>query len=155
MSGFRRGPQSAVFGLLGARVTVLDLAEGQLDADRVAAGHCGYTARVLKPAGQYRVAHCNPATCTIEDLPWDGEGYRITEPCATRKIEDSEEYDVLFRHYLADFFSGLTEVGLPIRGVWDVPFHLRLQPKGAAGWYDHVPFYGQQHFAVVAEKRSI
>ena len=36
------GQQSAVFGLLGARVTVLDLTAGQLAADREAAEHYGY-----------------------------------------------------------------------------------------------------------------
>jgi 2-polyprenyl-3-methyl-5-hydroxy-6-metoxy-1,4-benzoquinol methylase len=36
------GQQSAVFGLLGARVTVLDLAQGQLEGDRKAAEHYGY-----------------------------------------------------------------------------------------------------------------
>ncbi len=36
------GQQSAVFGLLGARVTVVDLAEGQLEADKRAAAHHGY-----------------------------------------------------------------------------------------------------------------
>jgi SAM-dependent methyltransferase len=36
------GQQSAVFGLLGARVTVVDLAEGQLEGDRKAAAHYGY-----------------------------------------------------------------------------------------------------------------
>ena len=36
------GQQSAVFGLLGARVTVVDLAQGQLEGDRKAAAHYGY-----------------------------------------------------------------------------------------------------------------
>ena len=36
------GQQSAVFSLLGARVTVVDLAEGQLEGDRKAALHYGY-----------------------------------------------------------------------------------------------------------------
>ena len=36
------GQQSAVFGLLGARVTVVDLTQGQLDGDRKAAEHYGY-----------------------------------------------------------------------------------------------------------------
>jgi SAM-dependent methyltransferase len=36
------GQQSAVFGLLGAHVTVVDIAEGQLNADRTAAAHYGY-----------------------------------------------------------------------------------------------------------------
>ena len=36
------GQQSAVFALLGARVTVVDLAQGQLEGDRKAAAHYGY-----------------------------------------------------------------------------------------------------------------
>ncbi|MBI5094127.1 MAG: class I SAM-dependent methyltransferase [Candidatus Hydrogenedentes bacterium] len=36
------GQQSAVFSLMGARVTVVDLAEGQLEGDRKAAQHYGY-----------------------------------------------------------------------------------------------------------------
>ncbi len=36
------GQQSAVFGLLGARVSVVDLASGQLEGDRKAAAHYGY-----------------------------------------------------------------------------------------------------------------
>jgi SAM-dependent methyltransferase len=41
------GQQSAVFGLLGARVTVVDLAEGQLEGDRKAAAHYGYDVKTL------------------------------------------------------------------------------------------------------------
>lgn len=36
------GQQSAVFGLLGAKVTVVDFSEGQLEGDRKAAAHYGY-----------------------------------------------------------------------------------------------------------------
>ncbi|MBT3232677.1 MAG: class I SAM-dependent methyltransferase [Calditrichaeota bacterium] len=36
------GQQSAVFGMLGARVTVIDIAKGQLDGDMIAADHYGY-----------------------------------------------------------------------------------------------------------------
>jgi SAM-dependent methyltransferase len=36
------GQQSVMFGLLGARVTVVDLAQGQLEGDRKAAAHYGY-----------------------------------------------------------------------------------------------------------------
>jgi len=42
------GQQSAVFGLLGARVTVVDLAEGQLDGDRRAAAHYGYEVATIR-----------------------------------------------------------------------------------------------------------
>ena len=36
------GQQSTLFALLGARVTVLDICEGQLEGDRKAAAHYGY-----------------------------------------------------------------------------------------------------------------
>jgi SAM-dependent methyltransferase len=42
------GQQSAVFSLLGARVTVLDLMEEQLAGDRAAAAHYGYTVRTVQ-----------------------------------------------------------------------------------------------------------
>jgi SAM-dependent methyltransferase len=42
------GQQSAVFGLLGARVTVVDLAEGQLEGDRAAAAHYGYEVTTIR-----------------------------------------------------------------------------------------------------------
>ena len=42
------GQQSAVYGLLGARVTVLDLTEGQLEGDRKAAKHYGYEVTTVR-----------------------------------------------------------------------------------------------------------
>lgn len=42
------GQQSAVFGLLGARVTVIDIADGQLAADRKAADHYGYKVKTVQ-----------------------------------------------------------------------------------------------------------
>lgn len=42
------GQQSAVFALLGARVTVVDLAEAQLDGDRRAAEHYGYRVTAVR-----------------------------------------------------------------------------------------------------------
>lgn len=42
------GQQSAVFALLGARVTVADLASGQLDGDRQAAAHYGYQVNTIQ-----------------------------------------------------------------------------------------------------------
>jgi len=41
------GQQSAVFGLLGAHVTVLDLCERQLEGDRRAADHYGYPVKTI------------------------------------------------------------------------------------------------------------
>ncbi len=42
------GQQSAAFGLLGARVTVLDLSPTQLERDRQAAAHYGLTVRTVE-----------------------------------------------------------------------------------------------------------
>lgn len=42
------GQQSAVFALLGAQVSVVDLAEGQLDGDRQAAAHYGYEVTTIR-----------------------------------------------------------------------------------------------------------
>jgi len=42
------GQQSAVFALLGARVTVVDIAEGQLAGDRLAAKHYGYNVTTIQ-----------------------------------------------------------------------------------------------------------
>jgi ubiquinone/menaquinone biosynthesis C-methylase UbiE len=42
------GRQTAFFGLLGARVTSVDLAEGELEHDRTAAAHYGYEVRTIQ-----------------------------------------------------------------------------------------------------------
>jgi SAM-dependent methyltransferase len=42
------GQQSAVFALLGARVTVVDFTEGQLEGDRQAAAHYGYQVTTIR-----------------------------------------------------------------------------------------------------------
>jgi len=42
------GQQSAVFGLLRARVTVVDLSQGQLDGDQKAAAHYGYDITLIQ-----------------------------------------------------------------------------------------------------------
>ncbi len=42
------GQQSAIFGILGAQVTVVDIAEGQLEADKKAAEHYGYNVTTIQ-----------------------------------------------------------------------------------------------------------
>ncbi len=42
------GQQSALFALLGARVSVLDICEGQLAGDRAAADHYGYDVTIIQ-----------------------------------------------------------------------------------------------------------
>jgi SAM-dependent methyltransferase len=50
------GQQSAVFGLLGAQVTVLDLTQAQLEGDRAAATHYGYDLKTVQ--GDMRDLSC-------------------------------------------------------------------------------------------------
>jgi SAM-dependent methyltransferase len=173
------GQQSAVFGLLGARVTVVDLTEGQLAGDRTAAAHYGYevaalradmrdlsclpdasfdlvfqgpsmawvpdarevyrgVARVLRPAGLYRVHFTNPAVEFAHES-WDGEGYRITRPYA-EKVRHTPGEGYEFRHPLEEIFNGLIELGLTICRVEEDPYSL---PDGTTvpGSWDHSGFY--------------
>jgi SAM-dependent methyltransferase len=50
------GQQSALFGLLGARVTVIDLADGMIEGDRKAAAHYGYEVTAIQ--GDMRDLSC-------------------------------------------------------------------------------------------------
>jgi len=52
------GQQSAAFGLLGARVTVLDLSETQLERDRMAAKHYGLQIQTVQgDSGRNKMSH--------------------------------------------------------------------------------------------------
>jgi SAM-dependent methyltransferase len=71
------GQQTAVFGLLGADVTVLDLTEGQLDGDRQAAEFYGYDVRIVKGdmrdlsvfrAGEFDVVYQAISACFVPDV---------------------------------------------------------------------------------------
>jgi SAM-dependent methyltransferase len=71
------GQQSAVFGLLGAQVTVVDLAEGQLVGDREAAEHYGYKVTTLKGDmrdlsrlhdDSFDLIYQGPSMCYIPDV---------------------------------------------------------------------------------------
>jgi SAM-dependent methyltransferase len=184
------GQQSAVFGILGAKVTVLDLTDEQLASDRRVAGIFGYdvrtltgdmrdlsvfadsefdmvyqaismcfvptvrevyreVARVLRPGGLYRVAHCDPATQTVEETSWDNEGYRILEPYNLGRISDTDSYE--FRHSYSDMFNGLIDLGFAIRGVYEDPRHSCAQAGADGGSYDHMLGFVLKYFAIVAE----
>jgi SAM-dependent methyltransferase len=190
------GQQSAVFGLLGARVTVVELVEGQLDGDKVAAAHYGYevttlcadmrdlsclgdksfdlvyqapsmayipdvrqvyaeVARIMRSDGVYRVCFTNPAAEFVDWNSWDGQGYRITMPYRERVERPDEEGgndSIQFRHYMADIFNGLLDVGLSVRQVEDDPQYFRKEnaeaPPGT--WAHSLTYVGA--FAIVARK---
>jgi ubiquinone/menaquinone biosynthesis C-methylase UbiE len=185
------GQQSAVFGLLGAEVTVLDLTPAQLESDRKAAEHFGFdvrtvlgdmrdlsgfaasafdlvyqaisivfvpdvrevykeVARILAPGGLYRVGHCNPAAQVIEEISWDGEGYRVLVPYAGGCIEDAESME--YRHLLKDIFNGLIEAGFAITRVEEDPRHLDPPAGAQPGTLQHMLGYVQSYFAIVARR---
>jgi SAM-dependent methyltransferase len=84
------GQQSAVFGLLGARVTVVDLVEGQLEGDVTAAAHYGYDVttvcadmRDLSCIGEggFDLVYQAPSMAYIPDVrPVYAEVFRVLRP---------------------------------------------------------------------------
>lgn len=84
------GQQSAIFGLLGAEVTVLDLSDAMLEQDERAAAHYGYTIRTIRgdmrdlsmfaSAEFDRVYHAI-SLCYVRDvLDVYRQVYRVLEP---------------------------------------------------------------------------
>lgn len=189
------GQQSAIFALLGARVTVLDLTAAQLAGDRTAAAHYRYevhtvqgdmrdlscfadasfdlvyqaesmswvpdarevyagVARVLRPAGLYRVSFANPATEFVEMDSWDGDGYRISIPY--RVTESAQRSDgggpdsMQFRHHMGEIFEGLIELGFAVKQVQDAPTYFREDEGAPATWDHYLRYVGG--FAIVARK---
>lgn len=76
------GQQSVVFGLLGAKVTVLDLTEAQLAGDRKAARHHGYNITATQgdmrdlsrfPAASFDLVYQAISLCFVPDV---GQVYR-------------------------------------------------------------------------------
>ncbi len=189
------GQQSAVFGLLGARVTVIDIAEGQLEGDKKAAAHYEYevkiiqgdmsdlsmfrdnsfdfvyqapsmayipdvkkvyseVARVLRSGGLYCADAQNPQSQFIDELSWDGRGYRISVPYAVREKQRSENENVLeYRHYLDEIFNGLIEYGFIIEKVEEMPADFYQDKKLKSGSWEHSLSYCPGWFAILARKK--
>lgn len=70
------GQQSAVFSLLGASVTVLDLTPGQLEADAIASKHYGYSIELIE--GDMRDLSCLPSA----------QFDRVYQPISTLYVPD-------------------------------------------------------------------
>jgi ubiquinone/menaquinone biosynthesis C-methylase UbiE len=91
------GQQSAVFGVLGAQVTVLDLTAGQLAGDRKAAEHYGYNVTTIQ--ADMRDLSClgdkafdlvwqAPSLSYVSDLqPVFAEVYRVLRPGGVYRTE--------------------------------------------------------------------
>jgi SAM-dependent methyltransferase len=90
------GQQSAFFGLAGARVTVLDLSAGQLEADRRAAAHHGYPVQLVKgdmrdlsafPGGAFSLVYQPVSACFVPELrTLYHEVYRVVRPGGRYKV---------------------------------------------------------------------
>lgn len=99
------GQQSAVFGLLGARVTSLDLSEGQLRSDRTAAAHYGYEVRTVKgdacdlsvlQEGSFDLVYQAPGIDWIPDLRAVYAGvYRVLRPGGCYRLAPTNPVGVL------------------------------------------------------------
>jgi SAM-dependent methyltransferase len=71
------GQQSAVFGVLGAQVTVIDFSAGQLAGDRAAAAHYGYAVETIEAdirdlsavdAERYDLVYQGPSMSWVPDV---------------------------------------------------------------------------------------
>lgn len=84
------GQQSAVFGLLGAHVTVVDLTEGQLEGDRTAAAYYGYRVTTIRAdmrnlsridGGPFDLVYQAPSMAYVPDVrPVYAEVARVLKP---------------------------------------------------------------------------
>jgi SAM-dependent methyltransferase len=90
------GQQSAVFALLGAHVTIVDQAEGQLDGDRTAAAHYGYEVTTICadmrdlsaiPDESFALVYQAPSMAYIPDVrPVYAEVFRVLRPGGTYRV---------------------------------------------------------------------
>lgn len=99
------GQQSAVFGLLGARVTVVDLVEGQLEGDATAAAHYGYEVatvcadmRDLSCLGEeaFDLVYQAPSMAYIPDV-------RLVYKEVSRVLKPNGHYRVCFTNPATEF----------------------------------------------------
>jgi len=99
------GQQSAVLGLLGARVTVVDLCQGQLDGDIRAATHYGYDVSTIQ--ADMRDLSCIPADSL--DLVYQAESMAYVPDArevyagVARAVRAGGLYRVSFCNPVAEF----------------------------------------------------
>ena len=124
------GQQSAVFGLLGASVTVVDLTEGQLRGDRKAAAHYGYQVTTLQADmrdlsffddGCFDLVYQAPSLCYVPDL-------REVYAGVSRVLRSGGLYRAQF-HQPAIFFAGWDGEGYRITE----PYVERVQRRDDGG----------------------
>ncbi len=121
------GQQSAVFGILGADVTVVDFVEGQLEGDRIAAKHYGYEVATVR--------------CDMRDL----------------SVLERESFDLVFQAnsmaYVPDCAAVFAQVARVLRpdGVYRVEFQ---QPATFAVEWDGGAYRVSRPYAERTHERS-
>lgn len=101
------GQQSAVFGLLGARVTVFDLTEAQLEGDRRAAAHYGYDPATIQ--GDMRdLSRLADASFDLvyqaESMSWVPDARQVYA-CVARVLRPGGLYRVSFTNPATEFIE--------------------------------------------------
>jgi SAM-dependent methyltransferase len=134
------GQQSAVFGLLGARVTVVDWVEGQLEGDVAAAAHYGYAVttvcadmRNLSCVGEgvFDLVYQAPSMAYVPDVHLVyAEIFRVLKP---RGI-----YRVCFTNPATEFVDWDSWDGEGYRIT--KPYSDRIQPYGEDGEAGSIQF---------------
>lgn len=122
------GQQSAIFGLLGARVTVVDLSEGQLAGDRTAADHYGYEVTTVRadmrdlsclPEASFSLVFQAPSMAYIPDV---GQVYAQV----ARVLRQQGVYRVCFTNPATEFVDWNSWDGEGYRIT--LPYAARVEP---------------------------
>lgn len=142
------GQQSAILGLLGARVTVFELSQGQLEGDRTAAAHYGYEITTIH--GDMQDLSCladasfdvvfAPCSMYVPDIRklfaecarvLKSEGVLsmgLLQPARQCRYlgnlirddpYDPARHAIEYIHYMDDIFNGLVDAGLSLKEVTD------------------------------------
>ena len=169
------GQQSAIFSLLGARVTVLELSRRQLDGDLTAAAHYGYEITAIHADMQDPSCLANESfdiVYTISSMyvpdvrKLFAECARVLRPNGVLTmgllqpakqcrylagLVSDDPYDpaagdaIEYIHYMDDIFNGLLDAGLSLKRVFDEG----RSSKGHSAYVD-----GGGYFIVVATKQQ-
>jgi SAM-dependent methyltransferase len=129
------GQQSAVFGLLGAHVTVVDLTAGQLEGDRAAAAHYGYEVATMQADMRdlsaladesYDLVYQAPSMAYIPEVaPVYAEVARVLVPGGL--------YRVCFSNPATEFVDWNSWDGQGYRIVMPYAERIERPPEGAEG----------------------
>ena len=175
------GQQSAILSLLGARVTVLDLSQRQLDGDRTAAAHYGYEITTIHADMQepscladesFDIVFALGSMYVPDIRKLFGECARVLRPNGILTMgilqpaqqcrflaglvsddvyDPSARHAIEYIHYMDDIFNGLLDAGLSLKRVFDEG--RSESHMGPAGSLDPAYVDHGGYFIVVATKQ--